>query len=133
VDDDHDTTDSLALMLALWGHRPLVAYDGPAALALYAAHRPGVVLLDLLLGGPGGCEVARSIRRDYPGDRTLIVAVSGLGRGEDRRRSAEAGVDVHLVKPVDPDELGRLLEEAAVGAGGPGPDSIGRPSLTSSG
>jgi CheY-like chemotaxis protein len=113
VDDDRDTADSTSDLMRLWGHRALVAYDGPSALALYDAFRPGVVLLDVDMPKVDGCEVARRLRRDYPQDGALIVAVSGWGRVEDCRRCTEAGVDRFLIKPTDPDELHRLLQRAA--------------------
>src|SRR4051794_31147007 len=98
ADDNRDCADSLALLICLWGYRPLVAYDGPSALALYATHRPGVVLLDIVMPGVDGCEVARRIRKNYPGDDALIIAITGQARGEERTRCAEAGVDLHLAK-----------------------------------
>src|SRR4051794_27474648 len=115
VDDHRDSADALAQLVALWGHRALVAYDGASALALYREHRPGVVVLDIGMPGMDGCELTSRIRRDYPGDRALVVAVTGYGREEDRRRCAEAGADRHLTKPADPGELRRLLDGAAGG------------------
>src|SRR5262245_39521500 len=109
VVDNRDAADSLAELLGLWGFRVVTAYDGPSALALFGEHRPGVVLLDIVLRGMDGCEVMDRLRRDYSGERALIVVVSGYGREEDRRRCLEAGADHHLVKPVEPDELRRLL------------------------
>src|SRR5437868_8848102 len=109
VDDDRDAADALALLLGLWGYQTLTAYDGPSALALYREHRPQVVLLNTAMPGMDGCEVARRLRRDHPSDGALIVALSGYGREEDRRRCAEAGAGCHGTKPADPDELRRLL------------------------
>ena len=109
VDDNRDAADSLSALLGLWGFRAFTAYDGPSALALFGEHRPGVVLLDLGMPGMDGLEVAVRLRQDYPGDRALIVAVSGYGSEEDRERCLEVGVDHHLVKPVEPDELRRRL------------------------
>ena len=116
VDDNRDSADSLAQLVGLWGYRPVVAYDGASALALYREHRPGVVVLDIGMPGVDGCEVAARIRQDFPGDRAVLIAVSGYAREEDRKRFREAGVDRHLTKPADPDELRRLLEGAACGA-----------------
>src|SRR5215213_1738467 len=119
VDDNRDCADSLALLVGLWGYRAVVAYDGPSALALYREHRPGVVLLDVGLPGMDGCAVAARIRRDHPADGALLVALTGYGREEDRRRCAEAGADHLLVKPADPDELRHALAQAACAGAGP--------------
>lgn len=108
LDDDRDTADTLALLVRLWGHHPLVAYDGPTALDL--AHAPDVALLDIGLGdGMDGCEVARRIRQLPGGDKALLVAVTGYGREADVRRCWDAGIDFHFLKPVDPAELELLL------------------------
>jgi CheY-like chemotaxis protein len=112
VDDNRDAADSLALLCRVWGYQTSAAYDGPAALALYREHRPGVVLLDLGLPGMDGFEVARQIRGEFPGDRAYLVAVTGYGREEDRARCAEAGFDRHLLKPEDPPHFQALLAEA---------------------
>jgi signal transduction histidine kinase/integral membrane sensor domain MASE1/ActR/RegA family two-component response regulator len=109
VDDNADAADSLAQLLRLAGHEVRVAYDGPAALEAARTYRPDAVLLDIGLPGMSGYEVAKLLRTQ-PGPRpTLLVAVTGYGRQEDRRRSREAGFDVHLTKPVDPHELERVL------------------------
>jgi CheY-like chemotaxis protein len=131
-----DTADSLAELLRVWGHRPVVAYDGHSALDLYAAHRPRVVVLDMLLGGPGGCEVARHLRRDYPEDLALIVAVSTLGGEAERRNAVEAGMDLYFAKPLDLGRLRQLLDEVAVWASGPrglGTCSVGLQSFSPTG
>jgi CheY-like chemotaxis protein len=91
------------------------ATDGREALAEADRFRPEVVLLDLGLPGLDGWEVATALRRRPSGDRALLVAISGYGRSEDRARSLAAGIDLHLVKPVEPGrirELVRDLEEA---------------------
>jgi CheY-like chemotaxis protein len=109
VDDCPDTTATLQLLLRFWGHEARVAHDGPAALALAAAFRPDVVLLDLGLPGMDGYEVARRLRERTDSGRLLVVVLSGYGRDEDRRRSLEAGCDLHWVKPPDSELLRRLL------------------------
>lgn len=109
VDDHRDAADSLALLLRLLGAEAHVARDGPSALAAARAVRPAVVLLDLGMPGMDGYEVARRLRRE-PGWRDVVlVALTGWGQEEDRRRSREAGFDHHLVKPVDPPALEALL------------------------
>jgi signal transduction histidine kinase/integral membrane sensor domain MASE1 len=110
VDDNADSAESLALLLQLEGHDVWTAHDGPTALAAAREHRPEVVLLDIgLPAGMDGYEVARRMR-PVPGlERAVIVAVTGYGQEEDRRRAADAGFDGHLVKPVDMAQLWRLL------------------------
>jgi len=111
VDDNRDAASSLALLLELDGHRTIVAHDGPAALEAAEAHRPDVVLLDIGLPGMSGYEVGRRIRHQPWGRTLTIIALTGWGQAEDRRRSHEAGFDAHLVKPVDPPTLISLLDE----------------------
>jgi CheY-like chemotaxis protein len=105
VDDNVDATDSLALLLGVSGHEVRTAYDGPAALEAAEAFDPAIVLLDIGLPGMDGYEVARRLRQLPGRDKVLLVALTGYGQEEDRRRSREAGFDHHLVKPVDPEVL----------------------------
>jgi PAS domain S-box-containing protein len=107
VDDNVDAADSLALLLKLSGQETRVAYDGPTALLVAEAFRPQLVLLDIGMPGMDGYEVARRLREQ--GRKVPLVAVTGWGQEEDRRRSREAGFDHHLVKPVDPSALQQLL------------------------
>ena len=110
VDDNADSAESLALLLQMAGHEVKMAHDGPSALAAARAHRPEVVLLDIgLPAGMDGYEVARRMRPEPGLERSLIVAVTGFGQEEDRRRAVHAGFDAHLVKPVDLKQLSRLL------------------------
>ena len=109
VDDNIDGARVLARLLRAGGHETLVAHDGPAALEEARAHPPDVVLLDIGLPGMDGYQVARRLRELDGMDRALLVALTGYGRDEDRRRSMEAGFDHHLVKPVDPGSLKELL------------------------
>jgi signal transduction histidine kinase/ActR/RegA family two-component response regulator len=111
VDDHHDAGDSLATLLRLLGHQVRVAYDGLAALDAVKAFRPEVVLLDIGMPGMDGFEVASRLRQDPALERLLIVALTGYGRDEDLRRSAAAGFDAHLVKPVDVGVLNTLLAQ----------------------
>ena len=112
VDDNLDSARSMSLLLKLWGHESEVAPDGPAAIERAAALRPHVVLLDIGLPGMSGYDVARELRCRPESRGAMIVAVTGYGRSEDRQRSAAAGFDHHLVKPVDPSAVERLLDEA---------------------
>jgi signal transduction histidine kinase/CheY-like chemotaxis protein len=110
VDDNVDATESLALLLRLTGHEVSIAHDGQAALQLATTFRPSVVLLDLGLPGMSGYEVAQQMRRLPALTDTVLVALTGYGQDEDRQRSRAAGFDHHLVKPIDPESLPRLLD-----------------------
>ena len=111
VDDSPDFTESLTILLNLYGFEDVrTAADGETALSEARTYRPGVVFLDIGLPGLDGYAVARELRRIPGVERALIVAVSGYGQEEDRRRSREAGFDQHLIKPVRPEALLELLE-----------------------
>ena len=103
VDDNVDTARGMARLLKLLGHDVQTAHDGPSALDAARTLRPEFVLLDIGLPGMDGYEVARRLRRGGVLQGAVIIAVSGYGQDEDRRRSREAGFDHHLVKPVDHD------------------------------
>jgi CheY-like chemotaxis protein len=109
VDDNADVTDTVALLLKVDGHDVRTAPDGPSALAESQAFRPEVVILDIGLPGMDGYEVARHLRRQAGMKKAVLVALTGYGQEEDRRRSQEAGFDAHLVKPADPAALQALL------------------------
>jgi signal transduction histidine kinase/DNA-binding response OmpR family regulator len=110
VTDDHtDAADSLALMLTSWGNEVRVAYNGPATLELISSFVPAVVLLDLGMPGMSGYEVAGHIRQSPDHENMRLIALTGWGQLEDRRRTREAGFDHHLTKPVDIHELQKLL------------------------
>ena len=109
VEDDADTAATLAHLFRLEGHQVRVAPDGPAALGQASADPPDVVLLDIQMPGMDGWELARRLKGQAQGRQPLTVAVTGHGREEDRRRSREAGVDLHLLKPADPQYLCHLL------------------------
>jgi signal transduction histidine kinase/DNA-binding response OmpR family regulator len=109
VDDHVDAAASLAMLLRLYGHEVRTAADGLTALEEARSFRPEVVLLDIGLPGMDGYEVARRLRKESQGDHMLLAALTGYGQDKDRYRSREAGFDHHLVKPVDPEALHRLL------------------------
>lgn len=111
VDDVRDLADSLAMVLETSGAVVRVAYDGPAALELFAAFEPDAVLMDLGMPEMDGYETARRLRRLPGGENVMLVALTGWGQDEDRRRAEEAGFDKHLVKPVDVEALESLLAE----------------------
>jgi CheY-like chemotaxis protein/two-component sensor histidine kinase len=109
VDDNSDGAESLALLLKLNGHEVHIAHDGPEALTSVQRLQPDVVLLDIGLPGLNGYEVCRRIRAERWGRDITLIAVTGWGQDEDRRRSREAGFDTHLVKPVEHRRLLQLL------------------------
>jgi len=95
------------------GHEVRMAHDGAAAVAMVQAWRPDVMLLDIGLPHLDGYEAARQIRALAGGSTILLIALTGWGQAEDRARSAEAGFDHHLVKPVDLATLAALVEAPA--------------------
>ena len=109
VDDNPDTASSLAMLLEMSGNTTETMNDGVRALAAAASFKPEIVLLDLGLPGMSGYDACRAIRREPWGRDIVIVAVSGWGQEEDRRKSREAGFDAHLVKPVEFAALMELL------------------------
>jgi CheY-like chemotaxis protein len=109
VEDNTDAAESLALILRAYGHEVRTAHNGPAALDLAREFRPGVVVLDIGLPGMDGYEVARRLRQDQGGAGVVLVALTGYNLEDDQRRSRDVGISHHLVKPVDPLALCRLL------------------------
>jgi two-component system, OmpR family, response regulator len=109
ADDSPAATDTIAMVLALYGHTVRTARCGVDVLRQAVADPPDVVLLNVRMSGRNGYEVARHLRRRARGRPPLLVAMTGCGTEDDRLRSAEAGIDLHLVKPVDPTVLDGLL------------------------
>jgi PAS domain S-box-containing protein len=109
VDDNKDAADVLATLLELEGHRVLVETDACAALERASNEQPQVMLLDIGLPTLDGYELARRLRQSPGTASATLIALTGYGREEDRRRSLEAGFDHHLVKPVCPERLSSLL------------------------
>ncbi|MEO6895100.1 MAG: ATP-binding protein [Caldimonas sp.] len=116
ADDNHDSADSMAMMLGLMGFEAVVAYDGDEALRVAESARPHVAILDIGMPRLDGVEVAKRLRADERLRDMLLIALSGWGRDGDRRRTRDAGFDHHLVKPVDLDALGGLLASVDAGA-----------------
>jgi len=110
VVDYRDNADSMATLLRLDGHEVAVAHDGTAALQAAQAQQPDAVLLDISMPGMDGYQVARKLRAMFRDEPLLLVAITAYGFDEDRRRSEEAGFDLHLVKPADPLKVERLLQ-----------------------
>jgi CheY-like chemotaxis protein len=105
VDDNLDAAETLEMMLQLLGQETRQEHDGTSALKAAEEYRPEVVFLDIGLPGLSGHEVASRIRRDLRMDDVYLIALSGYGTEEDRRKSFYAGFDSHLVKPLDPAAL----------------------------
>ncbi len=119
VDDSADTARAMARLLGAQGFEVRVAHDGREAVDAARAHRPDVILLDIGLPGKDGYEVAREVRRDPALAAAMLIAISGYGQDDARRRAVDAGFDHHLVKPVDYPALYALLDalpSPAVGA-----------------
>ncbi len=111
VDDNQDAANSLAILLRLQGHEVRVAHSGMAALEITKGYAPDLVFLDIGMPGMDGYEVARRLRQQPGLEKVVLTALTGWGQQEDRRRSAEAGFDHHLVKPPEPRVLEKLLAE----------------------
>jgi CheY-like chemotaxis protein len=108
VDDSVDSAETLGELLKIWGHEVHLAHDGPGAVAAARDYRPEVVLLDIGLPGMDGFAVAKELRKEGTAGR-LLVALTGYGEQQDKDRAQKAGFDHHLVKPIDPDTLQKLL------------------------
>jgi PAS domain S-box-containing protein len=111
VDDNRDSAESLAMLMKLTGNETYTANDGQSALIAADELRPDLMLLDIGLPMMNGYEVCRLIREESWGQKIVIIALTGWGQEEDKRRSGEAGFDGHLVKPVDPTALEGVLAD----------------------
>lgn len=109
VDDNHDAGDSLAMLLEMLGAQAQVARGGAEAIEAFPGYQPSVVLMDIGMPGMNGYEVARTLRSRFPEQRAMLVALTGWGQEDDRRRAREAGFDHHLVKPAEIEALQQLL------------------------
>jgi CheY-like chemotaxis protein len=114
VDDNHDSAESLSMLLELTGNETRLAFDGMEAVDAAASFRPDVILMDIGLPKLNGYEAAAQIRREPWGKAMMLVALTGWGQDGDRRKSVEAGFDHHLVKPVEPAMLTKLLGDPVV-------------------
>jgi CheY-like chemotaxis protein len=111
VDDNRDAAESLATLLKLSGHETHIAHDGLEAVETAAQVTPDLILLDIGLPKINGYEAARRIRKLPWGASVVLIALTGWGQDEDRQRSRASGFDGHMVKPVEPYLLTRLLAE----------------------
>ena len=110
VDDNRDAAESLGMLLELESCKVSVAYDGRQALEVLDVFKPDIALLDIGMPGMDGYELARRIRTTQRGRSIVLVALTGWGQAEDKKRAADAGFDEHLTKPVDPEQLVRVLD-----------------------
>ena len=111
IEDNPDAAESLHLLLEQLGCESVVAHDGAAGIAAALEAPPDVVFCDIGLPGLDGYGVAQYLRAETWGPRVTLVAVTGYGREEDRRRAEEAGFDLHFVKPADPAAITRLFKD----------------------
>jgi CheY-like chemotaxis protein len=111
VEDDADTADSMAMMLQLYAYDVKVVRDGALALQVVLEDLPDVVLLDIGLPKLNGWQLAKAIRCHNVRKRPFLIAISGYGMQADQVRSREAGIDLHLVKPVEPEMLEQILRK----------------------
>lgn len=113
VDDNRDAADSLSLLLATLGHRTRTAYGGAAALHAAAEFQPDAIFCDLGMPVISGFEVAARLRSDPRFSRAVLVAVTGWGTDQDKRRAFEGGFDLHITKPISIEDLGAVLLRAS--------------------
>ena len=111
VDDNRDAAFSLAELLEIMGHTARMAHDGEEAVKMAGEYRPDIVLLDIGLPKMNGYDAARAIRQEPWGKNMVLIAVTGWGQHEDKQKAAAAGFDHHMIKPVDPKALLKLLAE----------------------
>jgi signal transduction histidine kinase len=114
VEDQDDSRETLKTLLTLWGHQVEVAENGRRGVEKALATQPEVALVDIGLPELDGYQVAEQVRAAPSGNRIYLIALTGYGQPQDRKRALQAGFNAHLVKPVDPRELERLLAEARV-------------------
>jgi CheY-like chemotaxis protein/two-component sensor histidine kinase len=109
AEDGRDAAQSFAMLLTIMGHEVRIAYDGQEAVAEASSFRPGVIIMDVGMPIMNGYDAARQIRSEPWGKDIFLIALTGWGQGDDRRRSHDAGFNRHLTKPVDPSALETLL------------------------
>jgi CheY-like chemotaxis protein len=109
VDDNPDSANSLAMLLRIMGNDTQTAHDGFETLDVAAGFRPDVIMLHIGMPKMDGYETARRIRQETWGKNVVLVAQTGWGQEDDKRQSQEEGFDFHMVKPVDPAALEKLL------------------------
>jgi CheY-like chemotaxis protein len=110
ADDNEDSAQSFAMLLSFSGHEVRIAHDGEQALDTMRNFRPDVAFLDIGMPLLSGYEVAEAVRAEPWGRAMKLIAVTGWGQADDKQRARTAGFDQHLVKPIDPSDVDRLLE-----------------------
>jgi CheY-like chemotaxis protein len=110
ADDNEDSAQSFAMLLSFSGHEVRIAHDGTEALDAMRDFRPDVAFLDIGMPGLTGYEVAEAVRAEPWGREVKLIAVTGWGQADDKLRAHTAGFDQHLIKPIDPAEVDRLLD-----------------------
>jgi two-component system CheB/CheR fusion protein len=113
VDDNVDAAESLTSLLRVWGHDVRMVHDGAAALEVAPAFVPALIFLDIGMPGMDGYEVAQRLRRMAMLDHARLIALTGFGGDQDRRRAAQAGFYRHVTKPVDPGLLRTVIADRA--------------------
>jgi CheY-like chemotaxis protein len=109
VDDNVDANDSLCTLLQVMGHEVTAAYSGSTAIELIRESQPVLVVCDIGLPGMDGYQVIAALRETMEGSMPVMIALTGYGQPEDRDRALDAGFDHHLTKPVNVEELLRLI------------------------
>ncbi len=109
VDDNADLVATMSALLRLAGHDVCSCHDGPSAIDVAVEYQPDVILIDIGLPGMNGYEVAMRLRQMPPFEHTALIAITGYGQADDRRRAREAGFDHHLTKPVFFEHLQQVL------------------------
>jgi CheY-like chemotaxis protein len=110
ADDNEDSAQSFAMLLSFSGHEVRIAHDGAEALDAVRDFRPDFVFLDIGMPRLSGYEVAEAVRAEPWGREVKLIAVTGWGQPDDKLRAQTAGFDRHLLKPIDPAEVDRLLD-----------------------
>lgn len=111
IEDNADIRDTLEILIGMWGHDVALASDGRSGVELVLRNRPQVALIDIGLPGLSGYEVARRIREQVPAEAVRLVAITGYGQAADREQAWRAGFDLHLLKPIDPVLLEKVLAD----------------------
>jgi PAS domain S-box-containing protein len=110
VDDNRDSADTMTALLLAWGHEVRTLYDGQSVISIVAEYRPDVVLLDIGLPNTNGYDLARQLRQSESSRHIVLVACTGYGQDDDRRRVREAGFDHHLLKPLESEALEKIID-----------------------
>ena len=109
ADDNRDGAEIMALLLQQYGYDVSIAHSGTDALAAAARYQPEIAILDIGMPGMSGYDLAQRIRGEAWGKHMLLIALTGWGQEEDKRKALDAGFDHHLIKPIDPDALEALM------------------------